>query len=206
MAVLTPLDVVNRACGRIGCDPLQSLGEDTIGGRGADLTYASVVEFLLGLYPFSFGREFRQLSEVVGDVQFAAYAHAFQLPPDRLGAPLRVMDDPTTPDRGFNAYLISGDLVLSDVAPLYAEISVVPPPSRWSTPFREAATLLLAGELALVLAHDRNLRAELRADALGTPSQQSRGGAIGAAISADSRATPPRRLQAENPLLAARFS
>lgn len=200
MPVLAPLDIVNRACARIGCDPLQTLSEDTIGGRSAELVYGSVIEFMLGVYRFSWSREFRQLSQLEGASPLSAYALAYQLPPDRLGPPLRIVDDPTV-DRGFSAFLLTGDLVLSDVAPLYAEICILPPPARWSTAFREAATLLVAGELALAIAHDKDLRERLRADALGTPSAQPRGGAMAAAMAADAQATPPRRLQANNPLL-----
>lgn len=202
MAVLAALDIVNRATARIGCDPLQSLDDETIGGRSAELVYSSVIEFLLGVYPFSFAREFRALSRIDGAGPIGAYDYAYLMPPERLGPPLRVLDDPSCPDRGFSSYLLSGDQVLSNVTPLYAEILVLPDPPRWSTPFREAAVLLLAAELALALAHDKSLRDSLRQDAIGTPSVQPRGGAMASAMAADSRATPPRAMQAHHPLLA----
>ncbi|MDD7908677.1 hypothetical protein PUV47_02000 [Pseudovibrio exalbescens] len=203
MSVLTDLVVVNRACARVGLEPFQSLNEDLPGGESAQYVYDGVVEFLLGLHPWSFARETRQLSRLHGVTPYTGYNHVFQLPPDRLGPPERVTQSARLVDDVFTDYALQGDYLHADPSELYALVSVRPEPQRWPTAFLEAATLAVAAELIMAIAANSGKRNDLRRDVYGSPSEQMRGGVIGVAIRADSIATPPKKLRyAGNPLTA----
>jgi hypothetical protein len=207
MAILTPLDILNAAMARIGDDPLQSLEEETIGGREAQLIYENVVGFCCGVYLFSFAREMRQLSKITDAVTPDGWPHVYRLPAERLGPPIRYSDSATDPDARYNRVVLRGDTVASDVFPLFAEIKILPPPHLWSATFRETVIVALAGEIALARASDRTTWKELRNAAFGPESMNFRGGLMGAAINEDGQATPPRAIRTENnPLIAAWMS
>lgn len=200
MSALTPLVMVNRAFARLNIDPLEGL-DDSFGASSAALTYDSIVEFCLGIYPFSWGKEMRVLSPLDPATSLFGYAHVFDVPGDSLGPPVRITDDARDPDRIFNRYTLSGNQVHADPATLFAEVKFKPPVMRWPATFREAVILGLAAEFALGQVDDANLRERLRADAFGSPSAFPRGGVMGTAIAEDARATPPRRAPlGNNPL------
>ena len=199
--ILDKLQLINRACARIGADPLQDLNEDSIGGQSSDLIYNTIVEFLLGIYSFSFATKIVQLSQISGAQPVSGYKNLFELPADRLGPPINVTDCLGLPEVRFYHYEIIGSVIHCDASELYAEISFVPEPQYWSGAFRELMVLALAAEFALSIGHDDNLRERLRRDAYGASQEMFRGGAMGAAIRADSFSTPPRSADfSNNPL------
>lgn len=199
--VVTDLDMVNRACARIGTEPLLSMTESTHGGEAAQLTYDSTVEFLLGNYPFSFAKVFKQLNRDTDAPPFSGYAYRFTLYPERLGPPIKVRQSLTDEDDRFSDYIVNGDKIHSNAETLYGEFLHAAPPHHWTGPFREAFVLALASRLALALRQDEKLSAEIYAQAFGHANEAMRGGAYGAAIRADSFATPAKTLrQTGNPL------
>ncbi|MBT56184.1 MAG: hypothetical protein CMF72_22635 [Mameliella sp.] len=198
MALITALDIVNAACARIGADPLQDIDEETQGGQAASLLYEEIVDFNLGLNPFSFSREMRQLSQVTTATPLTGWLYVFDIPGQHFGPPMWLTDSLTDPDRRFTRYTLSGGQVHSDANPLYASIRFRPDPARWSATFRSATITALAAQLALSQASDGNLYDRLQNEAYGTPSENHRGGKMRAAITEDSLATPPRKPDWDN--------
>jgi hypothetical protein len=204
--LLTDLDIINAACAAYGDEPLQSLGEETSGGQAALLIYEDVVEFNLGIYLFSFAREIRQLSIVDGASPLSGYDHVFDLPAERLGAPIYVTDDVTDPDRRFDRFVLIGSTVHANANPLFAQIRIRPQVRDWSPAFKSATIAAVASKLAMARADAGTEAERLHVEAYGTPSEGYRGGKLGAAISADSFSTPPRRTAwGNNPLERARY-
>jgi hypothetical protein len=205
MGILDPITVVNRALALVGIEPIQSFADEFAGSSAGDI-YQSVIGFNVGLYPWSFATEMRALGQKTGTSGFG-YSYMHELPADRLGPPLRLSDIATDPTRQFTAYLLSANLVHSNSATIYALTKFMPDPDRWSATFAHASVLSLAAEFAETLGEDAKARAEYREDAYGTPLMAFRGGAMGAAIQEDARATPPRKLPfGSNPLLQAHNS
>lgn len=192
------LAIVNRACARIGVEPLESLDEETFGGQAASLVFDSVLDFLLGLYPWTFARTMVQLDYLSSETAWGGYVYVHQLPGARLGPPNYLTAHPTIEDSRLTRFSLQGEKVHSNSNPLYAEIKIRPEPEKWPGTFREAATLLLAAEIAVPAADAESLADKLRIVAYGTPSQNFRGGATGAAIAEDARATPGKRLGAND--------
>lgn len=199
MALLSALDIVNAACARIGEDPLQTF--DGEAGQAAIAMYEDVVVFNIGVYPFSFARTLRQLGRVTAGAPLSGYDYVFDLPPDRIGPPLYVTDDPGDPDRRFSRYVLVEGTVHASVEPLFAMIKFLPQPHLWSATFRTCTVTALAGRLAFSLASDRATMADLNAEAYGTPGEYPHGGQMRAAKAEDAFSTPPRRADwSRNPL------
>lgn len=203
MPLLADLDVVNAAFARIGADPLQSMDDESFGGQQAQLVYEPTVRFNIGIYQFAFSKELRQLSNVAGATPLSGFKLVYDLPSDALGLPLYVTDDATEPDRRFSRYVLVGKQAHADAAPLFAMILYRPEPYRWSPAFLQATITSLAAKFALSIASDRALAADLNAEAYGSPTDNYRGGQLGAAIRAESFSTPPRRADwsSRNPLI-----
>ena len=208
MAILDPLDIVNAACAVFGDGPLESLDDDNFGGQPASLIYEMRIEFNLGIYPWTFGRQLFQMSRDDTANAWAGYSYVYDLPPQRLGAPIYLTDDVTdAADHRFSAFQLEGDNCHTNATALWAMCKYSVPPHRWSGAFKSATVTALAADLARARAHDKTLARDLYVQAYGTPSESYRGGEIGAAIRADSFGTPPRpQNRADNPLEVARFS
>lgn len=198
MALTTDLDIVNAACAMFGDDAPLSFDADLGNGQSASVLYESVVEFNIGIYLFSFSRQIFPLSVDDAASPLSGYSHVFDLPPERIEPPIYVTDDPTDPDRRYDRYVLIGDQVHAADNPLYAMCRYRPPVHRWSPTFRKATITSLASHLCLAMAHDKALSDQFRTQAYGTPSQDFRGGEMGAAIKADAFSTPPRRANWQN--------
>lgn len=201
--MFSALDVIADACAVIGEEPPAALTGDVQNGDECSRVYRNVVGFMLGTYPFSFGVRPFLLAEV--EAAPVGFAHAYQMPAERLGPPVRLTDRIDDADAAAPFHTISGSEIWCDAAPLWAFFKVVPDPSSWSATFRQTAITAIAAELALSLASDRNTYAVLREAAYGPPSALFRGGYMASAIAEDARATPPRKLPSANPLIAARY-
>ena len=197
------VDVAADAFAVIGEHAPQSFSDDVPGGADAGRIYRNVVGFAVGVYPFSFAREWFALGRLATSPSIG-FAHAYLCPPERLGPPVRVAETPDD-DAPAPRHLLKGNELWSDAEQIWVECKVLPPPERWSATFRKTVVTALAAEYALATASDRNTWAALRAAAYGTEADKFRGGYMGAAIAEDARATPPRRLPSSSPLIAARF-
>lgn len=203
MALLTPIDIINTACARIGEEPVQSLTEDLGGGQSASLIYDETVDFNLGLQPsgFAFAREVRQLSRLTDAAPLTGFSYVYDIPQPYTGLPVYLSDDVTDPTRRFDRFILTNGQVHSDAAPLFAMVKFRPDPHRWTGTFRTATITAIAAKLAYALASNRGAYSDFMTEAYGTPTENFRGGQMRAALSEDGFANPPRRIQTQfNPL------
>lgn len=204
MPLLDHLDIANAACARIGIEPLESFGDETIGGQQAQLVYDETLDFNLGLYPvgFGFSKQIRQLSRDDTVTPLTGYTYVYSVPAECLGLPVYITDDATDPDRRFDRFVYVGRKVHSDPDTLFAMIRFRPDPSLWSPTFKSAMITSLAAKYAISAASDRALADDLKVEAYGSPVEAFRGGQMGAAIREESWGTPPRQTDwvSRNPL------
>ena len=199
------IEMLNRALLRIGADPLET--ELDPGAPVHLAVYDSVFDYLCGVHPWTQFRETRRLPRLTAPPS-RRYTYAFQLPPDRVGAPrgFYAHDPALEQSRATTDYELEGEMVLTMFPNLWAKLLVRRHPGYWLGEFREGFTLLLMSELAMSIREDAVLRERLRRDALGTPSEQPHGGVIGQAIAADSQAEPSVECGGGlNPLIDARY-
>lgn len=206
MAELTHLVIANRACAMFGNDPLQSLDEETLGGQRVGLILESLLAFCLDLIPWTFLRDTVELARSTtpttpGWTSYGnGYKYQFTIPNGFRIRPNRMLRS-RDPDDVLLRFEFEGDKLYCDEQQVFAQLLINQHPERWSGAFTHAFTKALAGELALALADDKQVAASLKDEAFGSPSMNFRGGLMGAAIQADSRSAPVRKLPAANPLL-----
>lgn len=197
------LPLINSAFAIFGQDPIQSIDAETPGAQAAGLIYRLVIDDLLGFYPWSFSKETRQLQRLA-TIPDTGFSYAYLLPPDANGLPIQISD--ANDFRGdFQKYSLHGMEIHADAEELWAIIKVSALPELWSPTFRYAATLALAGNFALSVTGDRNLKESLLEDAFGPPQMMRRGGAMGLAIQENALNQPSPVLAVDGgPLIAAR--
>jgi hypothetical protein len=204
MAEVTPLVIANRACAMFGNEPLQSLDEETLAGQRVQLIFDSLLLFCLGLTPWQFARQTVQLAMTAEPLGFSGYlngyAHQFTIPRGFAVNPNRLLRS-NDPDDVLLYFEREGDKVYSNDKTCFALIDAQNHPEQWNGMFAHAFTVALAGELAMALADDKNVSAAKKEEAFGPSSAEYRGGLMGAAIRADARNAPVRRLPQSNPLL-----
>lgn len=200
MPLLTPIDVINAACARIGEEPLQSFSDETDIAQSANLIYEEVVGFNLSLQPsgFGFAREYRQLSKLTSDPPFSGFNYIFEVPGPKIGLPTYLTDDPTDPNSRYTQFIITNGRVHADDDPLFAMVKFIPSPHLWTATFLSATITAIAGHMAFAIASDRTTRGELLRDAYGTPTENYRGGLMRTALSEDAFANPPRSIDTGN--------
>lgn len=204
MAQIDALTIVNRACALIGDAPLQAFGTDVAGGDPAQLIFEAQLEFCLGLYPWTFARETKALTSTDQYQPSAGYRYAFQIPGNPPQEVLRLMAS-ADPDDVITEYELEANGALScDASAVWAQLKRNTgdiSPATFSATFTAALTSAVASDLAMARAHDKSLKAQFRQEAFGSPSENFRGGLMGAAIRADSAGAPVRRLRTGGPLL-----
>ena len=146
---------------------------DQLGGI-VDLVWPRVVERTFGLHDWTFCRRTTKLVRLDETPQ-TGWKHAFTLPGDRIGDPLKLLPDPRreAPLRDFQ---IEGDEVHANVAEIWARCRVNVDPRYWDPAFRAAFVTALASALAVPLMQDEDTAATLHAKAFGSPSQGGAGG------------------------------
>lgn len=201
MSDASALDLVNAARAHLGCQPIASFAETTIGGVEALALYNAKRDFLLAAYPWQFTRQLTPLSRLDGPAPDSGYAYAYQLPSDRLGPPERLHVSARDRDSTLTDFAAIGDQIHCDAETLFATIHMRLSPLGWPAAFREAARVALAADLALSIMSDRNAHEALYRVAFGTPSEQGQGGLVRLAITQDARTAPVKRINTgRNPM------
>jgi hypothetical protein len=205
MPITADIDIVNAACALLSIDPLQSMGDEMPGGQAAQMLYDPIVELCLGLAPWSFSRRTGQCALLASVTSLLGYGYVHQLPADRIGLPDRLLADATVPGSAIQAFEYDEeDRVHSDWNPLYAQYTWRSLPGRWHPVFRTAVIHAVAAGFCELLTGNSGMAQDLHQKAFGTPSETYRGGLMRAALAADGRNTPARRLpEGSNPLLVA---
>lgn len=201
MSDASALDLVNAARAHIGCSPIASFAETTIGGVEALALYTAKRDFLLGAYPWQFTRSLVPLSRIAGEAPSSGYLYAYQLPSDRLGPAEKLHVNARDRESTLTNFAVIGDQVHSDEETLFATIHIRLSPLGWPAAFREVARIALAADLAMSVMSDRNTFEVLTRLAFGTPSESGKGGLMAVAIGQDARTAPVRRINTgRNPL------
>lgn len=203
--VLDKATVVNRALARIGLSPTFSIGDESFVAGKIDLIWPDVVSHTFGLHDWDFCRLTRPLHRL-SETPVNGWTYAFQLPGDRLGAPLKLLAQVGDPEAPLRSYTIEADKVFAHEAAVWARCKVAVDPAAWDPAFASAFVTALASALAIPMMQDEQLAADLSAKAYGTPSQGGGGGEFGRLMSQHRAGEPVGSpLLAYDPLTSARY-
>jgi hypothetical protein len=197
--------IANRAVARIGGIKIQSFDAPGPSGHIVPETYTSVLEDMLGKYPWHFTKKTRAPLFRTAETP-NRWTYRFRLPPDRL-APPRAVHDSATARLPFHQWEPEGDGILSNAENLWCDYQWRPPVVWWPTYFRELIILAVAAELAGALREDWSLRAKLRTETYGSEQYQGEGGQFAVCTSLDAQAQPSPEIDGgRNPMTASRFT
>lgn len=205
----TEVDIANEGLMAFGATPISSFVADAPNVAKVKTVYMRVVPGIFSEYPWSFTKltkKLERLDEPLEEDGLLAngWRCAFGLPIERLGNPQRFLADPRNPDRPLRHFAIEGGKVFADYEKLWALGRFMVNPDEWPPYFHSAIVAALSAELIIPISGNASQYDRLQVSAYGTPSENRRGGMLGAAIKADSFASGPIRIPMSNPLVDAR--
>lgn len=183
------LSIVNEALARLGSSPIFSLEEESKTAGKAARIYPTVVGTVFAAHSWNFARRTTRLDRLAV-VPETGWAFAYALPGNRIGDPVKVLDNPRSPDNPLRMFLVEGDELHADAAAVWATCVRQVAPADWPPLFKSAVVVALAAELCVPQSHDVNLAAALRQEAWGSPAEGLRGGQVGRAMARDAASTP----------------
>lgn len=178
------LSVINEALARIGGAPLFALDEETKRASAVIHIYRTVVPDAFAAHRWHWARRTAPLDRLAVTPE-TGWRFAYALPGDRIGAPVKVLDNPRCPDLPLRDYIVEGGELHCDREAVWATCVRAVPPAAWEPAFRQAVIVALAATFCLPETHDTKLQAVLEQTAWGSPSEGRRGGLMGRAIALD---------------------
>lgn len=164
--------------------------------------YPATVRGLLASHPWRFTLAKQALSRLT-EAPITEWTYQHQLPAEMLVLralrPSASVGADTVTD-----YEIFGQVVMSDVADLWADFQRAVAPEYWPAPFYAVARHALASDLAVVTTGSVSLAQHHAQLAYGLPSERGNGGLIRTARLVDAQQQPPQRFR-RFPLLEARM-
>lgn len=199
----TRIDTINRALLAIGEPSLQS--EQSPEAEIALTAYDDVVETLVGLFPWSFAKAFRQLSDVSVDKVPSRRKRAFAVPADRMGGVLALFEDADARCPVTDFEVIDGRIE-SDRETLFMRYVALPGELLWPPLFRQCVIKLCASELALRIQERPDKAQSFYYAAMGNPAEPGDTGLVGQASTIDAQGqSSENMMQQAGPLGVARF-
>lgn len=203
--VIDKATIVNDALIALGQAPTFSIGAEDAKAAKIASAWRKCVGVCFPLHDWTFARQTYRLTRLAATPD-NGWSFAFTLPGNRIGEPLKILEDPRR-DVPLRDFSIEAGKLYADVDTAFARCKVELDPVAWDIGFRAAFTVALTGYLAVPMQHDEDLATAMLRDAFGTPSQQMTGGMFGRLMAQNVAADPPDAPNRWNdPLSAARFS
>lgn len=193
------LSLVNAALALIGQHAIVSFDEETDLADLCVRLYDTIVDSVLTAHAWQHLQKTQPLQRLA-ETPVNGWRFAFQAPADALGPPRKLLADPRQPDSPLRRFALEGVTIYADEPALWGLYVRRLSPDQWTPSLRLALTRALAADLCVPVCEDKDLAAQLRADAFGPPQMQGQGGLLAKALAADAAAAPQHA-----PLLAPGF-
>ncbi|MGV0912434.1 hypothetical protein [Martelella sp. FOR1707] len=196
--------IINWALVDIGAGPVFSVDDGSDLSEQCENSWQRCVDEVFGMHDWSFARKtYRNVRHA--ETPENGWHYGFDLPGNRIGPPLKVMDQAGSSPRPLREYALEEGMLFCNQSETWSLCKVAVAPDAWEPPFRAAFVIALAGYLAIPIWFDEDLRDAKLAEAFGSPSQQGGGGKLGRLMAQDRAGAPVGQTQADDePLTAAR--
>lgn len=197
--------IINWALGEIGAGPMFSVDDGSDLAEQVENTWPACVDRVFGMHSWSFAKKTYRNVRLAAEPE-NGFRYGFDLPGERIGAPLRYLEDPRrrTPLRDF---ALEGGQLFCDVPDTWSLCKVYVDPDIWPPDFRSAFVTALGGYLAMPVWQDADLRNDKMVEAFGTPSREGTGGLFGRLMAQDLAAAPiGAPMERESPVVNARIT
>jgi hypothetical protein len=173
----------------LGANSISSFTEGTDEASICDSLYPDVRDQALMVYPWSFSFKKTQLARLV-TTPTNEYRYEYQLPADRLGAPRAVYNTVALNSHPITSYRIMGSKLLTNEETIYIDYQYYTPETEMPVWFVQLLKYLTAWHIALPITDQIETAAYWQSVAVGSPSENGRGGYMRTAMNIDGQNQP----------------
>jgi hypothetical protein len=183
------LSICSDALLMLGAKPISSFTEGTDGASVCDRLYPDIRDQALMVYPWTFSFKKVQLARLV-TTPTNEYKYEYQMPADRLGAPRAVYaSDKVRANITFD-YRIMGAKLLSNQEKIYVDYQYSVPETEMPVWFIQLLKYMIAWHIALPITDQVEKSQYWQSVAVGSPSENGRGGYMRTAMNIDGQNQP----------------
>ena len=181
----TKLSICSDALIMLGASPLSSFSEGTDSAQITDRLYDDIRDSTLGMYPWSFSFKKTQLNRT-NNTPVNEFKYEYQLPGDRINNVRAVFISGSSGARPVQyGWEIQGDKLLSSQEQIFVDYQYPTPEGEMPTYFVQLLKYMLPFNIAETVTDQITKSDYFRGLAIGSPSENMRGGFFRAAASID---------------------
>ena len=187
----------------LGAKPISSFNDGTDESNTCDRLYPDVRDMTLSMYPWSFSYKKVQLAKLI-TTPTTEWRFEFQMPGDRLGNPRAVLTSSQANARPIKDFEIIGDKLMCNENTIYIDYPYQTPEFAMPQYFVQLLKYMMAWHLAYPITEQQDKVVYWQGVAVGSPSENGRGGYFRQAMNMDSFGQPNQVIE-DYALVAARF-
>jgi len=204
----TDIEIASQALTLLRADTISSFSQGTNEAEICDLLYASHIQYILSIYPWTFATKKRMLNQDTTDpINEYTYSHIIPSEALLIWAVFNTDAVGATPVRDYDVYSdgASARRIFSNHPALYADYVIYPDENAWPAYFTQFAIVSFAARLAVPVTGNADLAAYYEKEAYGSATANKKGGLFGVATATDSKQKRNEYIFS-SPITEARFS
>ncbi len=188
------LSVCSNALIMLGANPISSFTEGTDEASICDSLYPDIRDQALMIYPWTFSFKKTQLARLV-TTPTNEFKYEYQLPADRLGSPRAVYNTNGLNQHPITSYRIIGNKLLTNQEVIFIDYQYYTPETEMPVWFIQLLKYLTAWHIALPITDQTEKAAYWQGVAVGSPSENGRGGYMRTAMNIDGQNQPTNSIK-----------
>lgn len=188
------LSICSDALIMLGANPISSFTEGTDEASICDSLYPDVRDQALMVYPWTFSFKKTQLARLV-TTPTNEFQYEYQLPADRLGSPRAVYNSGGLNQHPITSYRIIGNKLLTNQEVIFIDYQYYTPETEMPVWFIQLLKYLTAWHIALPITDQTEKAAYWQSVAVGSPSENGRGGYMRTAMNIDGQNQPTNSIK-----------
>jgi hypothetical protein len=190
----TAVTICSDALMLLGAKSISSFNEGTDSANVADRLYPDIRDSTLSIFPWSFAFKKAQLARLL-TTPTSEWRYQFQMPGDRLGNPRQVFLNNNINPTSFKEFEIQGDLLLTNEETIFIDYPFQAEEFAMPKYFVQLLKYICAWHFAFPITEQENKTVYWQTIAIGTPSENGRGGYMRTAMQNDAAGNPSKTIE-----------
>lgn len=199
----TGISICSDALILLGAKPISSFNDGTDESNTCDRLYPDIRDMTISMYPWSFSYKKVQLARLI-TTPTTEWEYEYQMPGDRLGNPRAVVVSSEANARPIKDFEIIGDKLMTNETTIYIDYPYQTPEFAMPQYFVQLLKYMMAWHLAYPVTEQQDKAVYWQGVAVGSPSENGRGGYFRQAMNMDSYGQPNQVIE-DYALVAVRF-